>query len=47
MEWSSNQIEGAMGTHLVSFIFRGYDPYLVGLKPAFFIGFGGPKGCNR
>ena len=29
-------IPDAMGTH-VSFIFRGYDPYVGGVKPAFFM----------
>ena len=29
-----------MGTH-VSFMFRGYNPYIGGLKPLFFYGFSG------
>ena len=32
-----------MGTH-VSFIFRGYNPYIGGSKPSFFMGCWGSKG---
>ena len=34
-----------MGTH-VSFIFRGYNPYIGSLKPSFFHGFWGPREVN-
>ena len=39
--YSNNLFErlGAMGTH-VSFIFRGYNPYIGGSKPSFFMVFG-------
>ena len=35
----NENIPDAMGTH-VSFIFRGYDPYVGGVKPCIFHGFG-------
>ena len=39
---SGKTVVVTMGTH-VSFIFRGYNPYIGGSKPSFFMGFWGPR----